>query len=483
MKNLNLLVKELLKLGTEIPCVEFKDNNSDPNMIGEYISALSNTAALENKSMAYLVWGIDDVSHTLTNTTFNFNTKKGEGNEDLIPWLTRLLSDNANFEFTETTIDGNHVVICIIYKALGKTVTFKKLEYIRIGSYKKLLKDHPGTEAKLWQKLNDARFEELPAREDVSISEIFSMLDYTAYFDMTGTPNPTDSESILHYLIEDKIISKQDNGLYTITNMGALLFAKRIDFFPLLERKMIRVVQYEDDSRFNILKQDVGNKGYATGFEGLIKYISGLLPSKEEIVAPLRKESTVYPLVTLRELIANALIHQDLTISGAGPTIEIFKSRIEITNPGIPLINIDRILDNPPRSRNEIMAGLMRRLHICEELGTGWDRAAAYCELYTLPAPQITIYEENTQVVINGPVAYKNMTQEERLWTCYLHVCLKYVNREKATNSTLRERLGLATSSSASVSRLIGLSLEKELIKPLDPDTAPRYMSYIPFWA
>ena len=141
---------------------------------------------------------------------------------------------------------------------------------IRIGSYKKLLKDYPETEAKLWRRLNDAKSEELPVREDVSISEIFSMLDYTAYFDMTGTPNPTDSESILHYLIEDKIISKQDNGLYTITNLGALLFAKRIEFFPLLERKMIRVVQYEDDSMLNILKQDIGIKVMQHDLKGLL---------------------------------------------------------------------------------------------------------------------------------------------------------------------------------------------------------------------
>lgn len=250
-----------------------------------------------------------------------------------------------------------------------------------------------------------------------------------------------------------------------------------------MERKSVRVVQYEDDTRLNILRQNVGVKGYAAGFEGLVTYISGLLPAREEIESPLRKEKTVYPIVAIRELIANALIHQDLAITGTGPVVEIFKNRIEITNPGAPLVSINRILDNPPRSRNEMMAKLMRRLGICEELGTGWDRVATYCENYLLPAPQIETYDENTRVVMSAPVAYKNMVQEDRLWTCYLHVCLKYVNREKATNSTLRERLGLADTAAASASRLISMAVDKGMIKPLDENTAPRYMSYVPFWA
>ena len=483
MKNINLLIKELLKTGSEHPCVEFKHNNSDPQMIGEYISALSNTAALEGKPYAYVVWGIEDDSHEVVGTIFNYRTKKGEGNEDLEPWLRRLSSDNANFEFAETEVDGKHLVVLIIYKAIGKTVTFKKIEYIRIGSHKKKLKDNPSVEAKLWQQINSSKFEELPALEDATVDDVLNWLDYTSYFDMSGIAVPGESSNILHYMIEDRIIAKQDNGLFTITNLGALLFAKKLEQFPSLARKRIRVIQYENDTRINILRQDTGVKGYASGFEGLVKYISGLLPSKSTIESPIRKDKTIYPIVALRELIANALIHQDLSISGAGPTIEIFSSRIEITNPGTPLVNVNRIIDNPPRSRNEIMAGLMRRLGICEELGTGWDRVATYCEEYLLPAPQIELYEENTKVTLSGPVAFKNMTQEERLWTCYLHVCLKYVNHEKATNSTLRERLGLASTAAASASRLINLAVEAELIKPLDPDTAPRYMSYVPIWA
>lgn len=483
MEKIQLLVKELLKRDSEDPCVEFKDNNTDPSMIGEYISALSNAASYCDKQYAYLLWGVEDGTRKLTNSHFNYRTKKGEGNEDLEPWLRRLLSDNANFEFNETSIDGNRVVVLIIYKALGKVVSFKGQEYIRVGSYKKKLKDYPAIESQLWAKINGAKYEELAAGVDMSSDRVLSILDYTTYFDMTGIQIPSSAEGVLHYFQEERLVIKQDNSLYTITNLGALLFAKKMADFPSLDRKSIRVIQYEDDTRLSIERQYTGQKGYATGFEGLVTFINGLLPAREEIESPLRKEKTVYPIVAIRELVANALIHQDLTITGTGPVIEIFKNRIEITNPGTPLVSINRIINNPPRSRNELMAKLMRRLGICEELGTGWDRVAAYCEQYLLPAPKIDIYDENTRVTISAPIPYKKMTQEDRLWTCYLHVCLKYENQEKATNSTLRERLGLASSASASASRLIALTIEKDLIKPLDENTAPRYMSYIPSWA
>lgn len=74
-------------------------------------------------------------------------------------------------------------------------------------------------------------------------------------------------------------------------------------------------------------------------------------------------------------------------------------------------------------------------------------------------------------------------TDEDKLWACYLHACVKQVQNEQLTNTSLRERFGLNQSSAGSVSRLIKEALNLKLIKPLDPDTAPRYMRYIPYWA
>ena len=125
----------------------------------------------------------------------------------------------------------------------------------------------------------------------------------------------------------------------------------------------------------------------------------------------------------------------------------------------------------------------MRRLRICEELGTGWDKIVLSCELFQLPAPKIDLYEESMRVTLFEKVPFSNISAEDKLWACYLHACIKHVQGEYLTNSSLRERFGVKESSAASISRIIKEAVVKKLIKPLDPDTAPRYMKYIPVWA
>jgi predicted HTH transcriptional regulator len=315
------------------------------------------------------------------------------------------------------------------------------------------------------------------------LTDAIRLLDYSAYFDITGIPQPTDADGILHYMIEEGIIIKQDNGLYAITNLGAILLAKKLSDFPKISRKAIRVVQYQGNNRMNMLKEDIGGKGYVVGFEGLIKFIEALIPTQELISGALREKKTAYPILAIREAVANALIHQDFSITGTGPVVEIFENRIEITNSGTPLVDVKRIVDNPPKSRNEKLAALMRRLRMCEELGTGWDKIVLTCEILQLPAPKIGLYEESTRVTLFSEMPFSNISMEDKLWACYLHACVKHVQGEHLTNSSLRERFGVKESSSGSISRLIKEAVELELIKPLDPTTAPRYMKYIPIWA
>ena len=197
----------------------------------------------------------------------------------------------------------------------------------------------------------------------------------------------------------------------------------------------------------------------------------------------LEKKIVSYPMLAIREAVANALVHQDFSVSGTGPIIEIFNNRIEITNSGIPLVDIKRIVDNPPKSRNEKIASLMRRFRICEELGTGWDKIVIACEKLKLPAPKINLYEDSTKVTLFSAVKFSNLSLEDKLWAVYLHACVMYIEEEQLTNSSLRERFGLESTSAASISRLIKEAVNAKLIKPLDPTTSNRYMKYIPAWA
>ncbi|HJJ98730.1 MAG TPA: transcriptional regulator [Methanocorpusculum sp.] len=381
------------------------------------------------------------------------------------------------------------MVIVAIQRALSCPIVFKKVGYIRCGSYKKKLCDEPALEKKLWGKLLDpaATFEKLHAAENLDLPSVLMRLDYAAYFERTGIQQPFDTSNIAHYLEEDGIIKPQDNGQYSITNLGALLFAQKLSDYPQLSRKRLRIIQYNGNSKISTKNDTIFDKGYASSFDEMIRYIVGLLPAEEEIVDGIHKINSRYPEIVVRELLANALVHQDFTLTGAGPTLEIFDDRFEVTNPGELFVDEMRIIDNPPRSRNESLAMLMRRCHICEEAGSGWDKVVAAAEKVSLPAPRILEYSgsgySSTKVVVHSFVPLDKLSTDDKIWSCYLHACLRHTIDEMLTNTSLRERFGVSPNCSSSISRIIKASLDKDLIKPFDPKTARRYMKYIPFWA
>jgi ATP-dependent DNA helicase RecG len=193
------------------------------------------------------------------------------------------------------------------------------------------------------------------------------LLDYPAYFDLAKKPLPDKRDGILNGLAAAGLIQTCQAGGWNITNLGAVLFARRLSDFRSVRRKAIRVILYEGPSRVKTIREIDGSKGYAAGFDGLIGYINGMLPSNEIIGKALRREVPVYPELAVRELVAKALIHQDFFISGASPMVELFSDRMEVSNPGVPLIETDRFLDTPPKfyKKESQQETLRPRLNFC----------------------------------------------------------------------------------------------------------------------
>lgn len=476
------LVRELCKLPRETEWVELKENNGEPHRIGEYLSALSNAAALEGKAFAYVLWGVRDADHAIVGTGFDPHETK-VGNEELESWLLRLLEPKLHFRFFTMEIDGQRVVLLEIARAQRQPARFEGVEYIRIGSIKKKLKDVPEKERTLWRVFDQTPFEVGIAREHASADEVTALLDYPSYFELTGRPLPDHRAGILDALEEDGIVRKNDAGSWDITKLGAVLFAKRLTDFGPLGRKAVRIIVYEGQGRLSTLKEHIEPKGYAAGFETLLTFIQGLVPSNEVIGQALRKSVPMYPELAVRELVANALIHQDLFVTGAGPMVEIFDGRVEVTNPGDPLVATDRFVDAPPRSRNEALASLMRRIGICEERGSGVDKIVSQTEAYQLPAPLFEAPDGSTRAVLFAHRPLAEMDRSERQRACYQHACLRYVLRQPMTNSSLRERFGIETKNAAVASRLIRDALEAGLVVLEDQTAAKSERRYLPWWA
>lgn len=164
--------------------------------------------------------------------------------------------------------------------------------------------------------------------------------------------------------------------------------------------------------------------------------------------------------------------------------VEIFRDRVEITNPGRPLNDIQRLLDLPARSRNEKVGEVMRRLKVCEERGTGIDKVLTSVEAFQLPAPDFQIVGDNMRVTLFAPRPFADMTKLDRIRACYQHAGLQCTINQQMTNESLRQRLGLAESQAYQASRIITETLAANLIKPYDPsNTSKRHARYVPFWA
>jgi ATP-dependent DNA helicase RecG len=479
---LTSLVNELRNLPKETEWVEFMVNDAEPQEIGEYLSALSNAAALCGKAFAYLVWGVEDGNHDLVGTNFDPDTAK-VGNEELENWLLRLLSPRIDFHFHCFEVGGKRVVLLEIGQAFRHPVAFQGAEWIRVGSYKKRLKEFPEKEKVLWRIFDHTPFERLVAAESLTADDVLRLLEYPAYFELLGLPLPDVKDGILSALVDDGMILKADNGTWSITNLGAILLAKKLSAFKGLARKAVRVITYKGRSRVETLHENPETKGYAVGFEGLIAYISSQGPPNEVMVKALRKEVHMYPDLAVRELVANALIHQDFLVTGAGPMVELFEDRLEITNPGKPLVKTERFLDSPPKSRNEALASFMRRVGVCEERGSGVDKVVFQTEFYQLPAPAFEAPEDNTRAVLFAHRPLTRMDKEDRIRATYLHACLRYVNRDFMTNTTLRDRFGIEAENISLASRFIKEAVDAGVIHLHDASAGPKYRKYVPFWA
>jgi ATP-dependent DNA helicase RecG len=476
-------VNELIALPRETEWVEFKENNAKPEEIGEYLSAMANSAALAGKSRGYLVWGVRDADHALVGTTVAPNQER-IGSQELENWLAVGLKPSVNFRIHEGTVSGHRIAMIEIPAATHTPVRWKDFEYIRVGSYKKKLRDHPEKERQLWNILSAGSFETDIALPGASTADVVALLDHISLFRRLGQPAPSSLDAVVDRFVDEDLLVRRPGGRYDVRNVGALLFARDLGQFSGLSRKAVRVVTYGGAGRTAALRERVEPGGYATSFQTLLEYIDSQVPRMERIEHGLRTDQRPYPEDTIREPLGNALIHQDFSMGGVSPLIEIFSNRIEITSPGAPLVPANRFLDAPPRSRNEMLAALMRRMRICEERGSGIDKVVHAAEEALLPPPDFQVVEDHVRVLIFSPRPFQDMTREERVRAAYQHASLQWVSNQRMTNGSLRQRFGIAEKNLAMVSRVISDAVDQHLVKVFDPSNRSRRNSqYVPFWA
>lgn len=423
-----------------------------------------------------MVWGIDDDTHEVIRTSFDPTSQKVKGQE-LMSWLRNMLSDNAAFYFTECRVDGKRVVILRIESSSGYPVSFRSREFIRDGSYTKLLVERPQLASALWSSLNSTIMETALAMEDCTEDDVIDILSTETMVTLLKMAPTLHDGSLMDALVDNGILIRQDDGMYSITNAGALLFAKNLSKFDKLSRRALRVVRYNGDSRVEIGRQYQDFRGYAVGFESNVHMIMMMLPSREILHSGRAVLSEDFPETVIREVLTNAMVHQDLSITGMNLSVEVFSNRVEVSNPGTMLVEEDRLMDSAPRPRNNGMASLMRRMGFAEGMGSGWDKIVDASEESGSLVPSVMIDRNGTRVTIKGPTPIDDILSMDLVWNCYMHACSRFMKGAMMTPNSLERRFG--TDDPEVISGSIEQTLERELIKRNTTSTK----GYVPYWA
>lgn len=479
-KALDMLKKTLRPIPQELNELDWKERlSTNKSRLTEHLSAFANYPG-----GGFMVFGICDK----TGEVLGINREECNQIIDKLSNLSRnALEPPIRLLHAIRTFQNHPIFIIHIEESEVKPVHLraKSLEYCFIrsgGTTRKASRQDVGN---MLLNSKPLRWEELHSSSLLTSREMATLLDYRTIFELLDRPIPEDSQEIIRWMLKEKMIAPDHSGNFYITNFGAIAAAHKLDDFNGLQRKAVRLIRYSGLNKVQTETEHTGTKGYAIGFENFIQFLTAMLPQSEVIEQALRRKTSIYPEIALRELFANTLIHQDFSISGSGPMVEIFANRIEFSNPGrlLPSKKIHRLIGTNPESRNEILASAFRRYNICEERGTGFLKTIAAIELYGLPPLGFEEGENYFKVSLQAPKTFAEMLPEERLEACYQHATLQYYSSSALSNTSLRKRLKMSERQRSSVSRLIAEALDKKLIKARNPETkSTKFAEYIPFW-
>ena len=475
---LQSLQESLLPIPHEVNELDWKTRLTDNNeRLAEHLMAFAN-----HPSGGTLVFGVnnDGVPVGIGAEALNkiINTLANLGRDAVEPPLAL---DHAAIEYRGVTVLLVRVPeqpVKPVHRR-GKTI---EATWIRSGgTTRKASRQDVGS-----MMLNSAapRWEALRASPLLDLDDVQRLLDLEAIANLLQRPLPEGADNLAAWLAVESITAPDGRGHY-ITNFGAIAAARKMDDFPNLERKRIRVIRYRGTNKVDTIDELPSQRGYAVGFESLIDSLKRVLPHSEVIQQSLRAEVAMYPEIALRELVANALIHQDFSVTGAGPMVEIYDDRIEVTNPGtlLPGKKPDRLIGTTPESRNEKLASSFRRFRICEERGTGFQKIVSAIELFGLP-PLVMVPQENAfRITLSAPRKFTDMSLPERIEACYQHAALQYLSSHALTNTTLRERFKLNDKYRNQVSNVISDAVDAGRIKRKDAGGGKKFAEYLPYWA
>lgn len=413
--SLSNLVLQLTFSSREHEIVEFKHNFHSVDEIGEDLSALANSACLYDVEQAYLIFGIKDNTKEIVGTTFKPHNKKAKGNEDLIPWLSRMMSPKLAFRVDEVVMDtGNHVIVFAVPAAISSPVAFCNIPYIRIDSYTKKLSEYPDEAAKIWRK--QATDWSVAICKEATIQDLSSEAIGRARV-LFSAKNPKLTEIAtwddITFLNKAKL---SINGKLTRTAI-LLLGLPESDHYlspanPVITWILKDAHNVEKDyQHFGLPWLLAVPEVYAKVRNLKYRYIpdGSLFPDEVDQFDPY----------IIREALHNCIAHQDYTLGGKIVLVETEDATLTFLNSGefLPRSIAHVVEADAPeqRYRNPYLCNAMVNLNMIDTIGSGIKRMFLIQKSKFFPLPDYDMRDNKVRVKIIGKlldVAYaRKLTQ------------------------------------------------------------------------
>lgn len=479
-EELQLRLSDMLRMEGEPEWIAFQED-PDWETLGSCVCALANAAALWEEPFAHLVYGVNGTDRRVVGIRTDVRKEANRLREVLLRIEPGFAPGIELDVFECESKEGLPVLMVRIPAADRVPAAFDGVEWVRVASALEKLQAFPEAERRLWRSF-EKDFDGRPAARGVAPDKVLGSLSDEAYRRTRSLPR-LELDELLSRMVQDGLLLREGSGLYAATNLGAIAFARRLSDFPALSRKALRIVRYVGRSRLEAEKAFLWDEGCASDIDGLMRLLKALLPAREVIDEGRRRVVETYPEGVIRELVLNALVHQDYRMAGCGPMLEIFEDRVEITNPGRSLVPASRLIDGAPRRRNEALASLMRHANGCRNGVRGIGRAIAAAEAANLPAIEFVVGNDFFKAVVRARKPFKDYSRIEKLQVCREHCVLKFVSGEPMTRQSLGRRFGLEAKDAAVVGRILRAAVEARLIKPCEAAAGPRLRRYVPDWA
>ena len=406
-EQLKILLTELLSYPNELQWLEWKHCNDDPVIIGKYISALANSACVENREFGYMIWGIDNATRAAKGTSFDPACVK-KGNQPLEIYLRVNLKPDIAFDFYRFEQDGKNFVILEVEAAYRQPIMWLGEAYIRIGEALTELRKYPDLEAKIYRTVGK------DWSAEIVVGASFDDLDpdaIRAARERYSEKHRNDSfAGDIARWSDEKFLNKAKLTIDGKITKAALILLGKPESAHRLNPSVARIT-------WNLLDQDGVSVDYKHFDPPLLLAVDQVFAKVRNITIRTMPDGTLFPVEisqydswVFREALHNCIAHQDYALC-RNIVVAEYPDRVQFTNMGafVP-ITLEKALNDDGRPRfylNRQLAEAMVELNMIDTIGSGIKRMFRLQQQRYMPMPDYIISsdpEDMVRVVLYGKI-------------------------------------------------------------------------------